>query len=293
MTLLDAPQARDPAGGEGTAALTRPAGRGTATAGLRLSGASGVGLGTAVIWLSLLVLLPMAAIVTKAFSGGWSTFWNAVSTPATKSVLEFTVTSALIVTLINIVMGTLIAWVLVRDNFPGKRVLDFVIDIPFALPTIVASLVLLAVYGNDSPVGVDLLGTRRAIVLALMFVTLPFVVRSVQPVLQALDTESELAARCLGAGPWTTFRRIVLPLLLPAIGSGAALAFARAMGEYGSMLLISGGRTNTTVASVLIFQKYENFDFASAASIATVLLVVSLVVILLLDVLQRRAARRG
>jgi sulfate transport system permease protein len=183
--------------------------------------------------------------------------------------------------------------VLVRDNFPGKRVLDFVIDIPFALPTIVASLVLLAVYGNDSPVGVDLLGTRRAIVLALMFVTLPFVVRSVQPVLQALDTESELAARCLGAGPWTTFRRIVLPLLLPAIGSGAALAFARAMGEYGSMLLISGGRTNTTVASVLIFQKYENFDFASAASIATVLLVVSLVVILLLDVLQRRAARRG
>jgi sulfate transport system permease protein len=293
MTVLDAPQAHDPAGGEGTAALTRPAGRGTATAGLRLSGASGVGLGTAVIWLSLLVLLPMAAIVTKAFSGGWSTFWNAVSTPATKSVLEFTVTSALIVTLINIVMGTLIAWVLVRDNFPGKRILDFVIDIPFALPTIVASLVLLAVYGNDSPVGVDLLGTRRAIVLALMFVTLPFVVRSVQPVLQALDTESELAARCLGAGPWTTFRRIVLPLLLPAIGSGAALAFARAMGEYGSMLLISGGRTNTTVASVLIFQKYENFDFASAASIATVLLVVSLVVILLLDVLQRRAARRG
>ena len=114
-----------------------------------------------------------------------------------------------------------------------------------------------------------------------------------QPVLQALDTESELAARCLGAGPWTTFRRIILPLLVPAIGSGAALAFARAMGEYGSMLLISGGRSQTTVASVLIFQKYENFDFAGAAAIATVLLLVSLIVIVLLDVLQRRAARRG
>ncbi len=167
------------------------------------------------------------------------------------------------------------------------------IDIPFALPTIVAGLVLLAVYGTDSPVGVDLLGTRRAIVIALLFVTLPFVVRSVQPVLQALDLESELAARCLGAGPWTTFRRIVLPLLMPAIGSGAALAFARAMGEYGSMLLISGGRAQTTVASVLIFQKYENFDYTGAAAIATVLLLVSLVVIVLLDVLQRKAARHG
>jgi sulfate transport system permease protein len=291
MTVIDAPE--PVATGEGGAALTRPAGRGTSTVGLRLGSASGIGLGTAVIWLSLLVLLPMAAVIAKAFGSGWSTFWADVSTPATKSVLEFTVTCSVIVTLINAVMGTLIAWVLVRDNFPGKRVLDFVIDIPFALPTIVAGLVLLAVYGTDSPVGVDLLGTRRAIVIALLFVTLPFVVRSVQPVLQALDLESELAARCLGAGPWTTFRRIVLPLLMPAIGSGAALAFARAMGEYGSMLLISGGRAQTTVASVLIFQKYENFDYVGAAAIATVLLLVSLVVIVLLDVLQRKAARRG
>ncbi len=290
MAVLDAPDPVAPS--EGTA-LTRPAGRGASTAGLRIGTASGIGLGTAVIWLSLLVLLPMAAIIAKAFGSGWSTFWADVTTPATKSVLEFTVVSSLIVTVINAVMGTLIAWVLVRDNFPGKRVLDFVIDIPFALPTIVAGLVLLAVYGTDTPVGVDLLGTRRAIVIALLFVTLPFVVRSVQPVLGALDLESELAARCLGAGPWTTFRRIVLPLLMPAIGSGAALAFARAMGEYGSMLLISGGRANTTVASVLIFQKYENFDYTGAAAIATVLLVVSLVVIVLLDVLQRKAARRG
>ena len=291
MTVLDAPESV--ARGEGTAALTRPAGRGTSTAGLRLGPVSGLGLGTAVIWLSLLVLIPMAAVITKAFGSGWSTFWTEVTAPATKSVLEFTVVSSAVVTVINAVMGTLIAWVLVRDDFPGKRVLDFVIDIPFALPTIVAGLVLLAVYGTDSPVGVDLLGTRRAIVVALLFVTMPFVVRSVQPVLQGLDTESELAARCLGAGPWTTFRRIVLPLLMPAIGSGAALAFARAMGEYGSMLLISGGRSRTTVASVLVFQKYENFDYVGAAAIATVLLLVSLVVIILLDVLQRKAARRG
>ena len=294
MTVLDAPEAHGSVPpGEGTAALTRPAGRGTATAGQRLGPASGIGLGVSVIWLSLLVLLPLAAIAAKAFSGGWSQFWDAVSTPANWRVLEFTVGCSAIVTVINAVMGTLIAWVLVRDKFRGKRLLDFVIDIPFALPTIVAGLVLLAVYGPSSPVGIDLLGTRRAIVIALLFVTLPFVVRAVQPVLEALDTESELAARCLGAGPWTTFRRIILPLLLPAIGSGAALAFARAMGEYGSMLLISGGRTNTTVASVLIFQKYENFDYVGAAAVATVLLSVSLVVIILLDVLQRRAARRG
>jgi sulfate/thiosulfate transport system permease protein len=294
MTVLDAPEAHEPVvPGEGTAALTRPSGRGTTTAGQKLGASSGIGLGVAVIWLSLLVLLPLAAIATKAFSGGWTQFWDAVSTPANWRVLEFTVASSVIVTVINAVMGTLIAWVLVRDKFRGKRLLDFVIDIPFALPTIVAGLVLLAVYGPSSPVGVNLLGTRRAIVIALLFVTLPFVVRAVQPVLEALDMESELAARCLGAGPWTTFRRIILPLLLPAIGSGAALAFARAMGEYGSMLLISGGRANTTVASVLIFQKYENFDYVGAASVATVLLFVSLVVIILLDVLQRRAARRG
>src|SRR6201994_2843775 len=188
MAVLDAPEPVAPS--EGTA-LTRPAGRGTSTAGLRIGTASGIGLGTAVIWLSLLVLLPMAAVIAKAFGSGWSTFWADVTTPATKSVLEFTVVSSLIVTVINAVMGTLIAWVLVRDNFPGKRVLDFVIDIPFALPTIVAGLVLLGVYGPNSPVHIDLLGTRRAIVLALLFVTLPFVVRSVQPVLEALDTESE------------------------------------------------------------------------------------------------------
>jgi sulfate transport system permease protein len=190
-------------------------------------------------------------------------------------------------------MGTLIAWVLVRDSFPGKRFVELVIDIPFALPTIVAGVVLLSVYGANSPVGIDLLGTKRAIVFALLFVTLPFVVRTVQPVLMAIDTEAEQAAACLGAPPRTIFRRIVLPLLVPAIASGAVLAFARAMGEYGSVLLISGGLQSTRVSSMYAYGLYESYDYQGAAATATVLLVVSLVVIIGLDVVQRRVARRG
>jgi len=267
--------------------------RRTERTGQPLGLASGLGLGTAVLWLSLLVLIPLGATVYQGFNNGLSGFWNAVTQPAALDALRLTITSSLIVTIINAVMGTLIAWVLVRDQFPGKRVIEFVIDIPFALPTIVAGLVLLGVYGADSPVGINLLGSQKAIVLALLFVTLPFVVRSVQPVLLALDVEAELAASCLGAGPWTTFRRVVLPLLLPAIASGAALSFARAMGEYGSVLLISGGLSSTTVSSMEIFQKIENYDYVGASAVATVLLLISLLVIVVLDVLQRRAARRG
>lgn len=259
----------------------------------RLSRVSGLGLGTAVLWLSLLVLIPLSAIVAKGFGSGWSGFWHAVTRPAAVDSLELTVASSLIVAAINAVMGTLIAWVLVRDAFPGRRLVEVIIDIPFALPTIVAGLVLLSVYGKDSPVGVDLYGTQRAIVFALLFVTLPFVVRTVQPVLMALDTEAEQAAACLGAPPRTIFRRIVLPLLLPAIASGAALAFARAMGEYGSVLLIGGGLPRTRVSSMYAYGLYQGFDYTGAAATATVLLAVSLVVIVSLDVLQRRVARRG
>jgi sulfate transport system permease protein len=277
-----------PAGGPPGARRRR-----TERTGQPLGLASGLGLGTAVLWLSLLVLIPLGATVYQGFNNGLSGFWNEVTQPAALDALRLTITSSLIVTVINAVMGTLIAWVLVRDQFPGKRVIEFVIDIPFALPTIVAGLVLLGVYGADSPVGINLLGSQKAIVLALLFVTLPFVVRSVQPVLLALDVEAELAASCLGAGPWTTFRRVVLPLLLPAIASGAALSFARAMGEYGSVLLISGGLSSTTVSSMQIFQKIENYDYVGASAVATVLLLISLLVIVVLDVLQRRAARRG
>ncbi|ONH31245.1 sulfate ABC transporter permease subunit CysT [Pseudofrankia asymbiotica] len=264
-----------------------------ASGAARLGAGSGLGLGVAVLWLSLLVLIPLAAVVARGFTGGWSGFWDNITDPNAVRALRLTVTTSLLVAAINAVMGTLLAWVLVRDPFPGRRLVDVIIDIPFALPTIVAGLVLLAVYGTDSPVGIHLLGTQRAIVLGLLFVTLPFAVRSVQPVLMALDREVEQAAACLGASPFTTFRRVVLPLLLPAIASGATLAFARAMGEYGSVLLISGGLSRTKVSSMYAYQKIENFDFPAAAATATVLLAVSLLVIVGLDLLQRAAARRG
>jgi len=277
-----------------TASPARPRAARTATpGGARLGRGSGLGLGVAVLWLSLLVLIPLAAVVTRGFSGGWSGFWDNITDPNALRALRLTVVSSLLVAAINAVMGTLLAWVLVRDSFPGRRLVDLIIDIPFALPTIVAGLVLLAVYGTDSPVGIHLLGTEKAIVLGLLFVTLPFAVRSVQPVLMALDREVEQAAACLGAPPRTIFRRVVLPLLLPAIASGATLAFARAVGEYGSVLLISGGLSRTRVSSMYAFQKIENFDFLAVAVTATVLLAISLLVILGLDLIQRAAARRG
>ncbi len=258
-----------------------------------LGPASGLGLGVAVTWLSLLVLIPLAAVVAQAAGGGWTGFWYAVTTPAALTALRLTVLSSLAISAINAVMGTLIAWVLVRDNFRGRRLVEVVIDIPFALPTIVAGLVLLTLYGPTSPIGIDLLGTQRAIVFALLFVTLPFVVRTVEPVLIALDRESEEAAASLGAGSLTSFRRIVLPVIVPAIASGTALAFARAMGEFGSVLLISGGVNRARVSSMYTFQQIQNFDYAGAAATATVLLVVSLAVIVSLDLLQRWAVRRG
>ncbi|RNI20918.1 sulfate ABC transporter permease subunit CysT [Flexivirga caeni] len=259
----------------------------------RLRLPSAAGLGAATLWLSLLVLIPLAAVVAKAFGGGLSGFWNAVTAEQALASLRLTVLSSLAITLINAVMGTVIAWVLVRDDFRGKRLLEIVIDIPFALPTIVAGLVLISVYGPQSPIGLDLYGTRIAVAFALLFVTLPFVARAVQPVLQELDVEVEQAAACLGASRLTVFRRIALPLLLPAIASGAGLGFARAMGEYGSVLLISGGLDRTQVTSLYAYGRIQNYDYVGAAAVSTVLLVVSLVVLLSLDVLQRKARRRG
>jgi sulfate transport system permease protein len=260
---------------------------------VRLGARSGIGLGVGVIWLTLLVLLPLAALVATGFGSGIGEFVHAVTEPQAVQSILLTVVVALVVTVINAVVGTLIAWVLVRDDFPGKRVVELIIDVPFALPTIVAGVVLLSLYGSSSPVGLELQGTRAGVALALLFVTLPFVVRAVEPVLLALDTDAEQAAACLGASRATIFRRIVLPLLLPAILSGAGLAFARAMGEYGSVVLISAGLGSTKVASMYAFQLIQNSDYQGAASIATVLLAVSLVVLVVLDLIQRRAARRG
>jgi len=259
----------------------------------RLRLPSGTALGVSTLWLSLLVLIPLAAVVVKAFGGGWSGFWDAITAEQAMASLKLTVATSVIITVINAVMGTVIAWVLVRDEFRGKRLLEIVIDIPFALPTIVAGLVLISVYGPASPIHLDIYGTRLAVAFALVFVTLPFVARAVQPVLEELDPEVEQAAACLGASRLTTFRRIVLPQLTPAIASGAGLGFARAMGEYGSVLLISGGLNSTQVTSLYAYGRIQNYDFVGAAAVSTVLLVISLLVLLSLDVLQRRARRRG
>lgn len=266
----------------------RPAGVGG------LSPASGLGLGVAVLWFSLLVLIPLTAVLVETSQGGWRAFWTTISNPQTAAALRLTIGQALLVTGVNVVMGTLIAWVLVRDDFVGKRALEVVIDVPFALPTIVAGLVLLSLYGPQSPLGVNVANTRSAVFLAFLFVTLPFVVRTVQPVLAELDRESEEAAASLGASRVVIFRRIVLPALFPAIAAGAALSFARAISEYGSLVLLSGNLPlRTEVGSVRILTYIENGNLAAASAVASILLLVALVVIVALDVLQRRVTRRG
>lgn len=262
--------------------------------GRPLTPVSGLGLGVAMLWFSLLVLIPLTAVVVTASTGGWTGFWQAVTNEQTIAAIELTVGTAFLVTLVNIVMGTMIAWVLVRDRFFGKRVLEVLIDIPFALPTIVAGLVLLSLYGHNSPLGVDIANTRPAVSLAFLFVTLPFVVRTVQPVLSELDRDVEEAAMSLGASRFTVFRRIILPSLTPAIAAGAALSFARGVSEYGSLVLLSGNLPmQTEVTSVRILSSIENDNLDSAAAVAAVLLAISFVVIVVLDVIQRRMVRRG
>ena len=259
-----------------------------------LNRTSAIGLGVTMTWFSLLVLIPLAAVIATATEGGVEAFWRAVTNEQTAHAIRLTVLSALAVTVTNVFAGTAIAWVLVRDRFPGKAVLEVLIDIPFALPTIVAGLVLLSLYGQDSPLGIDVANTGTSVYLAFLFVTLPFVVRTVQPVLEELDLEIEEASASLGASRFTTFTRIILPTLTPAIAAGATLSFARGVGEYGSLVLLSGNLPfESEVASVRILSAIENDNPAAAASVATLLLIVALVVILLLDVIQRRVARRG
>ena len=216
--------------------------------------------GMVVAYLSLIVLIPLAAVVAKSFENGLGAFWDAFTAPQAVAALKLTLIASVIVVAINAVFGTIIAWVLVRDEFPGKKIVNSLIDLPFALPTIVAGITLLALYGDNGILGLSGVAfTRIGVVLALLFVTLPFVIRSVQPVLIELDTEMEEAAASLGAGPLTTFRRIILPNLRPAILSGVALAFARSIGEFGSLVLISGNIPfKTEVASVFIFGQIES-----------------------------------
>ncbi len=239
-------------------------------AGFRLPGVgAGLGRGLVTLYLSVIVLLPLAAVVNQSLAGAASArFWDAVTQPQAVAALELTVICSLIVVVINAIFGTIIAWVLVRDDFPGKAVVNAVIDLPFALPTIVAGLTLLALYGSDSPIGIHVAFTRTAVVVALLFVTLPFVVRAVQPLLIEMDREMEAAAASLGAGGFTIFRRIIFPNLLPGLAAGIALAFARALGEFGSLVLISGGLPKTEVSSVFIRQQIESGNDAGAAAVS-------------------------
>jgi sulfate transport system permease protein len=251
--------------------------------------------GVVVGYLSLIVLIPLAALVAKSFEGGLGTFWDAVTNPQAVAALKLTLVASAIVVAINAVAGTIIAWVLVRDEFPGKRYVNSIVDLPFALPTIVAGITLIALYGDNGVLGLSGVSfTRVGVVLALLFVTLPFVVRAVQPVLIELDTEMEEAAASLGARPLTVFRRIILPNLGPAIFAGVALAFARSIGEFGSLVLISGNIAfETEVASVFIFGQIQSDNPVSAAAVSVVLLGISLVILILIGLLSRRSLRHA
>jgi sulfate/thiosulfate transport system permease protein len=259
----------------------------------RRGGGTSLRVGVAMVWLSVIVLLPLAAIVWQSVGGGWRAFWLAVTSNAALESFRVTLTISAGVTVLNMFFGLLVAWVLVRDDFPGKRLVDVIIDLPFALPTIVASLVLLALYGTNSPVGLHLQHTGWGVGVALAFVTLPFVVRAVQPVLLEIDRETEEAAASLGARNATIFTTVVLPSLTPVLLTGAGLTFARAIGEFGSVVLIGGAVPGKTeVSSQWIRTLIENDDRTGAAAISIVLLAISFIVLFVLRVLGSRAAKR-
>jgi sulfate/thiosulfate transport system permease protein len=244
------------------------------------------------MFLTLVVVLPIAALVWASRENGLHEFWSVATTSESIAALKLSIGAALLVSAINAVVGTITAWVLVRDDFRGKSLVNALIDLPFALPTIVAGLTLLALYGPHTPVGINVAYTRTAIVLALLFVTLPFVVRTVQPVLLELDRETEEAARSLGASEFRVFRSVILPNILPGILSGVALAFARAVGEIGALVLISGNLPyKTEVASVYVFNHIQSGDQAGAAAVAVVMLAISFAMLLAIGGLRFLATR--
>jgi sulfate/thiosulfate transport system permease protein len=262
-------------------------------AGIRLPGVgAGLGRGLVGLYLSLMVLLPLAAVVVESTDGGLGAFWDAVTGSQALAALKLTVICSLIVVAINALFGTVIAWVLVRDEFRGKSVVNALIDLPFALPTIVAGLTLLTLYGPESPFGLNVAFTRVGVVMALCFVTLPFVVRAVQPLLMEMDREMEEAATSLGASGFTVFRRIIFPNLLPGILAGVMLAFARALGEFGSLVLISGNIPfKTEVSSVFIRSQIESGNVSGAAAVSVVLLAISLLLLVAVSLFARWSFR--
>jgi sulfate transport system permease protein len=257
-------------------------------------------MGVTLLYLTLIVLVPLAAAGLKAATASGAEFWAAVTSPRALASYRLSVGAALIAAAINVVFGLLVAWVLVRYSFPGKRVVDALVDLPFALPTAVAGLALTAIYSKTGwagqwldPLGIQTAFSPLGVVIALTFVGLPFVVRTVEPVLHDIDPEVEDAAESLGASPWHTWRRIIVPAVLPAVLAGFALAFGRAIGEYGSVVFISGNMPmKTEITPLLIVTKLEQYDYAGATGIAMVMLGMSFAVLLLINVLQWWGGRR-
>jgi sulfate transport system permease protein len=260
----------------------------------------GLSLGYTLLYLGLIVLVPLSAAFIKASGLGWGAFWHAVTEPRVVATYRLTFGAALLAAGTNALFGLLVAWVLVRYRFPARRLVDALVDLPFALPTAVAGIALTAVYSRNGwigrllePLGIHVAFTPLGVIVALTFIGLPFVVRTVQPVLQDLDSELEEAAASLGASRWQTFRRVIVPHLAPALITGFALAFARAVGEYGSVIFIAGNVPMVSeITPLLIITKLEQYDYAGAAAIAVVMLVASFVLLLLINGLQHRA-RRG
>ena len=261
----------------------------------------GLTMGFSLLYLSLLVLLPLSALVLRAMDLSWAEFW-AVATDA-RSIASYKITfgASFVGAMINLVFGMLTAWVLVRYTFPGKRIVDALVDLPFALPTAVAGISLTSIYAYNGwigqwfdPLGIRIAYTPLGVIVALTFIGLPFVVRTVQPVLDDLEKELEEAAVSLGAKRWQTFRRVLLPAVWPALLTGFALAFARAIGEYGSVIFISGNMPyKTEITPLLIVTKLEQYDYAGAAALAVVMLIVSFVMLFVINALQLWSHKRG
>jgi sulfate transport system permease protein len=258
-------------------------------------------LGFTIFYLSLIVLIPLSALVFKSFTLSGEAFWAAISSPRVLASYRLTFGAALLAALVNVLFGLLIAWVLVRYRFPGKQIIDALVDLPFALPTAVAGISLTALLAGNGwlgqylePMGIKLAFTPAGVVIALIFVSLPFVVRTVQPVLEDTEKELEEAAACLGATRWQTFRRVIFPAIAPALLTGFAMAFARAVGEYGSVIFIAGNMPMVSeITPLLIVSKLEQYDYAGATAVAVVMLVISFVLLLLINGLQTWQRRRS
>jgi sulfate transport system permease protein len=261
----------------------------------------GLTLGFTIFYLALIVLIPLSAVFLKTFTMTWDAFWNAVTSARVMASYRLTFGASLIGALLNVIFGGIVAWVLVRYKFPGKRFIDALVDLPFALPTAVAGITLTALYSSNGWIGqylekagIKVAFTPLGVVVALTFIGLPFVVRTVQPVLEDAERELEEAAASLGATPWQTFWRVILPNLVPALLTGFALAFARATGEYGSVIFIAGNMPMVSeITPLFIITKLEQYDYAGATAIAVVMLVVSFALLLTINLLQAWTRKRA